>query len=207
MKHLWRFTVLGVVLSGSACTAFATPITPGQQNLTPTVTTPPGGTVVATDSGTLTGQSTFAATYDESVIEGGTGSLCPACLAFEFSFDETSGPALIEELAVSDYLGFTTDADYLANSTLAPTFVSETADGTINYNFKDATGTAADSVIIFTNATSTAPGFFSLQDSTAGNAPDLGPSVVPEPSSLFLLGTGLLSAAAMLFRKQRATAV
>lgn len=206
MKNFGKISLLGSLLVASASFACATTISPTQQNLVPSLIASPlttGGVLFASTSGSLTGQTTFTATFSEQVVQGGTGSLCASCLDFVFSFNN-SGPAQIEEIGVSSFLGYTTNGDYIANSTLVPSLISETGLGTINYNFADVTGTAGDSVVIFTNAVNVQPGYITLQDSTAGNAVDLAPSAAaPEPSSLILLGSGLMGGAGLLFRKRK----
>jgi hypothetical protein len=160
LKNFCKIALLGVLLVASASFAFATTITPTQQNLVPSLIASPlttGGVLFASTSGSITGQSTFAATFSEEVVQGGTGSLCPSCLDFIFAFNN-SGPAQIEEIAVSSFFSYATNADYIADSSLVPSLISETGLGTINYNFADVTGTAGDSVVIFTNAVNVLPG-------------------------------------------------
>jgi hypothetical protein len=59
-----------------------------------------------------------------------------------------------------------------------------------------------DSYVLFTNASAYTPGTITFQDGTTVNAGALVAST-PEPSSLLLLGTGLLGLAFALFRKNK----
>jgi hypothetical protein len=58
-----------------------------------------------------------------------------------------------------------------------------------------AVGQTTPLLIIETNALTFTNGFVSAQDGTAGFAFAYAPSAVPEPSSLAMLGSGLLAAA------------
>jgi hypothetical protein len=68
-----------------------------------------------------------------------------------------------------------------------------------------ASGQSTSTFILFTNAPEFSSGNINFIDDSTASGTALVPSI-PEPSSLMLLGTGLLSGAGMLMRRRRLTA-
>jgi hypothetical protein len=110
---------------------------------------------------------------------------------------------------MANFDSFLTNVGYNTSvGTVAPTSVTRNSAGDIAFNFSGVvTGQESNFLIIETNATNFTSGFFSLQDGTAGTGAAYQPTAAtPEPSSLMLMGSGLVSAAGMFMRRRRAIA-
>ena len=173
------------------------------------------GTWLTTINGSVSGIPTtgdpnpFVATYTESVYRGGADAMCATCLNFVFTVTN-SGPASpdgITNLSTTNFGSFTVaegnfwpwGVDYLSGG-------DEPLAGTVDLylNTPLMSGQTADSYALITNASYFAPGTITFQDGTIGVAPAVvGVSGTPEPSSLLLLGTGILGLALTLFRKNK----
>ena len=212
MKNFGKLALLGAALAVSATSAFATPITNNGSIVSPGATTlaaATSGTFVGTASGTLN-PATFLASWTESVYSGASGNTLGG-LTFVFSFSNTVDPLLTKDdpigTSVDSYFnGFLVDADVAGPGT-APSNVFETVGGSVNWVFGAgvAPGTSSDTMVLYTNALYTQPGTFGLHDGSDMSEPDIAPSLSPEPNSLMLMGTGLVGAAGMLFRRRRQT--
>jgi hypothetical protein len=214
MKNFGKLALLGAALAVSATSAFATPISAGMQNVaiaTIGSSSYTSGTLLTTISGTFTDPPPglpvdYVAGYTEKVYEGGTGATCQTCLDFVWTVSDTSGSAL-ESSSVSSFAAWTSNVFYVSSTGGAPaiTTANDNISGSaIQFLFGDLGNGQSDTFVDFTNALEYGPGNISSQNNVGGNVGDYAPTT-PEPSSLMLLGTGLVGGAGMLMRRRRQT--
>jgi hypothetical protein len=206
--------VLSVAALFAASTTFAMADT-----LTPYANTSTFGTATAdTVSGVLTpipdvsDPHPYTASYTETVYVNGSGSgFCATCLNFVFTIkNTTTGPDFIDAVSITNFGPYLTSEGYVTGSgNIVPTNVSNIF-GVITFNYTTPTlqkGKSSDTLVIFTDATLSTAGVINFQDGAQVNGDAIVPdvaAVVPEPGSLMLLGTGLLSVVGVARRKFKA---
>ena len=158
----------------------------------------PTGTLVASTSGMIS-TVTFTASYNQWVYSDPGNTFCAGCLDFVYRFTN-NGPDDLERFTGYSFAGFRVDAGFDPTSLGNPPLtVNRSISGAVvafNYTGVDTVvpGQTTPLLVIETDARSFTNGFVTAQDGNAGDAFAYAPATVPEPSSLALIGSGLLAA-------------
>ncbi|MGA9564219.1 MAG: PEP-CTERM sorting domain-containing protein [Candidatus Korobacteraceae bacterium] len=170
----------------------------------------PSGPTMASTSGTIT-TPTFTDTYNTWVQADPNNTFCANCLDFIYTFTNL-GPAVNQRFSMSSFAGFMVDLGTNPFGVHDPITVSRsltTGGPVLSFNFDQFgdginPGETTVDLIVETNALKYTTGYLSAQDGTAGSGVGFQPmSSVPEPTSLMLMGSGLLALGSFL-RKSRA---
>jgi hypothetical protein len=209
MKILSGISVAALLMAGVATPSFATSLAPG-------------ATVVPTLDGTAnflgpanftilgnTGVVNYTMGDDSGTIQEwvGTWSANPVAgdnIVFVYQVHITTGDGA--RVTGGSYAGFNTDVFTNADGggTTAPIDASRSSSGVVvgfDFNPNLAPGTTSYFLIVDTNANGFTSGPMSVIDDNTFTGTGFAPANTPEPSTLSLLGTGLLAAGAGLRRR------
>jgi len=156
---------------------------------------------------------TLTVSYDAWVGRNGGGTLD---FIYQFTNSSSSNTS-VDSTTHAVYDSFTTDVSYYQpGGDINPVLATRTSDGqTVKFFWKNpTTGVGADVApgqtstiqVISTNAVYYTAGTYSFQDGVTANGVGFAPTLVPEPSTMALVGLGALGFVAYGLRRRVRTA-
>jgi hypothetical protein len=214
MKLLSGIAVLGLVVAGTAVPSFADVIAPSgvDSSITTTNANFTGSVALATANSQTFNDGTDHFYGGLSVITNYSGNpygLGDVTFVYEMGvYPGNSGHA--ESISMGNFSGYDVDIEEGTNdgNTGASFATLDSTGETLKFyyigNNELMPGDETYLLIVNTNAPSYTSGTFTIQDDTTWTSTNsYGPAATPEPSTLSLLGTGLLAAGAGLRRRMR----
>jgi len=218
-----HLVVLGLALSAILVfseAAHASVLVPGPGAFPPDIFTMAGATFAG---GIITGPITVGGltfTMNAAVYSDPTNTFCAGCLDFVYQVSNSlTSTDSVGRITGIDFTGWQTDVGFLptgsslahgfVDGSVSPELVDRVNPSVVGFSFNAPLtllvppGATSVVLVVQTDATSFKPGNVNIIDGSVFQAAALAPSATPEPSSLLLFGTGLLSLGCAIRRKLR----
>ena len=212
MKRVLALALLVCLAEVLASSAKATTITAGSTGSADVFTTSFGGTTTVGDTGVNPWSAlTFSGVDRTVVLSDPANVFCAGCLDFVFAVSNNSTSAdSIQRISDTSFAGYSTDVGYTTGiaTGCATNAIPDTVDRSLNaqvvgFNYIQPHGVGQGqctvALEIETNATAFGHGSLQVIDGSVASVDSFAP--VPEPGTLVLFGSGLISLAGLVGRK------